>query len=95
MREMLADIDMLSPLSSTDQVGSPLNTGGVASHRGVGCVHESHVLKQVAEVEYLSIRFQSRIVFRLCCRQQYSLLHLGSPLDNSWDRYLLFHLLKI
>ncbi len=75
---------MLSSLSFASHVVSPLNTGSVVLiHRGFWCLHESHVLKQVAEVEYLNCHFRRRIVFCFRSRQRYGLLRPGSPLDDS------------
>ena len=84
MRKMLADVDMLRTLSSTDDVVAPFDASVVILvHRGVAIWLEAHTNEERAKIDDLHCHSRCRVVFCLGCGQRERLLELSLPVTRS------------
>ncbi len=83
VRKVLPDVNMLGPLTSSNDVVAPLDARGVVlEHLGGVLLSEAESLEQVSEIQDVHACCQCRIILCLCSREGSGLLHLGAPHDR-------------
>lgn len=84
VRKMLANVDMLSTLTTADDMIAPLDACIVVLINWCpGLRRKSHLLQQLTQVDYFYSCQRCRVVFRLCRRESNSLLQFRLPMNWS------------